>query len=462
MRLKLPVLRSPSKPLVPRSLGEVGWRSGGVGGPVPNRTRHLLVRGPILLTIIAFLLLSFSSVSSVGAQAQGSYFRSGAEETRFASGARGSYSERSEEQGSRPADSVGRGSYYDRLLELQRLIKEYQAKITGLQGQERTLKNEITYLDTQIYLTQLEIEEAETEIKLLSEDIGDLSQRLERIASFLEFQEKTFVARARSAYISDQLSSFDIILGSENLDEAMRQIKYLKVLEAQDREVLEQIRDIRADYNAQKALLEEKKADVEELKKTVEDKKVALEGQRGNRAYLLAVTRNDEQRYQGLLAQVKAEVDSINRALRGGGSPIGWKKAGDRIAWEGNTGCSTGCHLHFEYRVGGSAPWQSTPVNPLPYLNNGTLKWPEINPTIAQWYGDNKWIYKYYGYPQGHPGIDMYLDCGAPIFAAKRGYATLHRDYMYCYHLGRWTTGWGVIIDHQDGTYTIYWHIQGQ
>ncbi|MGB0120815.1 MAG: M23 family metallopeptidase [Solirubrobacterales bacterium] len=43
--------------------------------------------------------------------------------------------------------------------------------------------------------------------------------------------------------------------------------------------------------------------------------------------------------------------------------------AGQTVGWVGNTGDSSGCHLHFEYWVG---PWQTggKPIDPLPYLKS--------------------------------------------------------------------------------------------
>ncbi len=232
---------------------------------------------PILLTVFAFLLLSFH-----------------------------------------PANAAC--DLWCQLSKLDKKIQEYQSKIAELQSQERNLESQIAYMNYQIGLTQLEIKEKETEIKLLGEDIDELSVRLERIASFLEFQEETFVNRARSAYIAGQLSPFDIVFGSDSLDDAIRRIKYLKVLEAQDREVLEQMRDVRGDYDKQKASLEEKKISVETLKAELEEKRAALAQQRASKEDLLAITQGSEATYQRLLKQAKAEAAAIRAlvSVRGG------------------------------------------------------------------------------------------------------------------------------------------------
>src|SRR3990170_4417201 len=102
--------------------------------------------------------------------------------------------------------NAGCTDYFSCTKEIERVKKE----ISRLDGLENTLAN-------QIYLTELEIQAKEEEIKVLSGDIGDLSTRLERIGNFLDYQEEIFANRARLAYASDQLSSFDIVLGAENL-----------------------------------------------------------------------------------------------------------------------------------------------------------------------------------------------------------------------------------------------------
>src|SRR3989304_3930006 len=212
----------------------------------------------------------------------------------------------------------------DSTTDLLRQIDAYKKKLSSLRNQKNTLANQIIYLDDQIYLTQLEIRAKEEEIKLLSADIGDLSTRLERIGNFLDYQEEIFANRARLAYASDQLSSFDIVLGAENLDDALRRIKYLHVLEDQDVQALGEMRDTRTSFNDQKKPLVNKESDEKKLRKELNQKEDSLAQQKVSKQNLLVVTRNNEQTYQTLLKEAESQLEAIRRAvnLRGGSTPL--------------------------------------------------------------------------------------------------------------------------------------------
>ncbi len=359
---------------------------------------------------------------------------------------------------------------YDKLTSQEQKKKELEAKIRALQAQENTLANQMAYLDSQISLTLIQQEEAHTKIeetqRLLegvNDDIDELSGKLENLDSSIGDLHKVLASRIRLSY-QLEVTGGDVLLNSQNAQDVVKHLAYLKSLQKEDKRLLEKMNGTRDVYAVKKEKLEGLKTEKEELKaqlveqkSALEAQEVALQQQQASKAWLIGVTQNEEAKYQRLVAEVEEEIRSIRNALANLGAKIGSVKQGDVIAHLGNTGCSTGPHLHFGYYVNGVA------VDPKPLLDNGTFIWPVNDPVVTQWFNDpdtRSWYQANFGMP-GHNGIDIFdgtVGYGAPILAAADGIAYKVSDSQACWMTG--TVGKGIRIDHPDGTKTIYWHVQ--
>ena len=358
-------------------------------------------------------------------------------------------------QGQGGNTSVG-ASYNDLVNKLNENIRrqnELRQKIADAQDQANTLANQISYLENQIALTRLEIEETQDRLSQLKTDIKDVSGKLSNTKEELDYSQEVANSRIRKLYRQGYIQATDVFLTSSSFNEYIVRKVYAEAIKEQDISLLETLKETKQEFTNQKNDLEDKKAKEEDLNKKLEDKKGSLVSQNSNKQYLLGVTKNDEQNYQKLLAQVQTELESIARALGGGAVRLGPVKKGEVIAFQGNTGCSTGTHLHWGVYVNGIA------VNPRIYINNGRLAWPERGFTITQEFGANyNWYMQNFGLP-GHNAIDMTSGFSSPIYASADGIAYAASDSKPCYAFTG-TVGKGVMIDHGGGLRTIYWHIK--
>jgi peptidoglycan hydrolase CwlO-like protein len=226
----------------------------------------------------------------------------------------------------------------ERLQQLTDEIQKYESELQRLAAQKNTLSNQIAQYDAQIKLTVLKISQTEEKIALLG-------GRIEQLQGSLESLTSAFVVRANQTYKMSRFSEpYLLLLSSNNLSDVVSTYHYLKRIQEADRDLLDRLKIARETYIDQKS-------EQEALQAELERQKVTLAAQRVAKDQLLTQTKNDEKRYQSLLAQAKSEYEAIQAILAGKGQEekVGHVNEGDKIATiiAGPSCNSSGEHLHF-------------------------------------------------------------------------------------------------------------------
>ena len=361
--------------------------------------------------------------------------------------------------------AIAQESTDERLQRLSQEIAQYEREIVRLQTQANTLNNQIAQYDAQIRLTTLKITQVEEKILILGWRIDQLEVSLTALTD-------AFSNRAVETYKMARLGdAFLMLVAAPDLNGAVSRFHYLQKIQEADRDLLIRLQEAQTSYVVEKE-------SQEDLQRQLTEEKAKLANQKSAKAELLRVTRNDEKKYQELLAQARSELEAIQAILAGKGteSQVGHVNEGERIASviQGASCNSSGTHTHFIVSSNGvtqnpfsylrsgvsyencSGPYCGSPDGD-PFNPGGSWNWP-MNPSIkfnqgygVTWAVRNTWAGSIYIF---HNGLD-FNGASSEVKAVRAG--TLYR--------GSYIGGSGcslryVRVDHDENELdTFYLHV---
>lgn len=349
--------------------------------------------------------------------------------------------------------------------ELEEQISKYKKELEIIEAQKKSLttqiannkkqissnEQQIDVISQEIELQELEIESLQTQIASSEDNLKTLgmalgiaemelkltNEQIDKISQIAEYQ-------TRQIYKKLKVTSSTSILNMVDSNNFLNSKSFDEILTKKDRLIIEELSRLKTLQDQKTFQIQENKSEQEKVNFSLNDQKQQLETAKAsleqrksflaNQIEVLGVQISTASNQQGVLSEKEKQAESllnqyeseliayINSQVIVSGAEV---KKGDIVGYQGNTGNSTGEHLHFTVILNG------TKVNPCKYLpasgivsnagmtcnyGNGTLGLPELrNPIMTQEYSNSSLGYY-------HDGIDIVGPRGNAILAAHDGY----------------------------------------
>ncbi|MCX6719303.1 MAG: peptidoglycan DD-metalloendopeptidase family protein, partial [Candidatus Taylorbacteria bacterium] len=311
---------------------------------------------------------------------------------------------------------------------LEKEIAGYQSQIDKLGSQASSLSVTIKSLD----LTQKKLA---ADIKITENKILAKNLQIQELSSQISNKEDTISDDhgiiARSFALMNEYgdrSIPEILLSGDSVSNALDSFDNLATVQNVLVDHVNDIKQVKADLEANKHATEQAKADLQRLNKQINDQRQVVVNTQAEQNKLLKETKQTESGYQKILATKKAQKEAFEKEV-----------------------------LSFESQLHLSVDLSKTP-----HTGSGVLSWPLDKVKITQYFGNtpfataNPQIYNGFG----HTGVDFGAAIGTPIKAALNGtvVGVGNTDILStCLSFGKW-----IMVEHPNGLSTLYGHMSLQ
>ncbi|PIZ81497.1 MAG: hypothetical protein COY02_01760, partial [Parcubacteria group bacterium CG_4_10_14_0_2_um_filter_41_6] len=301
--------------------------------------------------------------------------------------------------------------------EIQGKIDAYESKIQSKRNEALTIRNQLDSLSDDIEQTKWELDLKKEQIKEVNLKIAETENRINLKEQEIASQKEKISEFIRLLYQTGQKTTVEILLANDAFSEFFDQTQYLETVEQDLSTILKKLKAVKEKLDQEQKDLESERVELNDLKDKLAGAQMGLEEKVTAKNVILEATQADEEKFQTLLKQVRAEQAQINSDI---------------------------VTLEKQLRAKLEASGDKT----LSELSGQGFIWPVPSHTVTATFHDPDYPFRRYF---EHPAIDIRSKQGTPIQAIGSGYVSRAVDSGLGYSY--------ISLIHADGLSSVYGHV---
>ncbi len=280
-------------------------------------------------------------------------------------------------------------------------ISAVNQQLTAVSSQKQSLQSQINSYNYQTKQLNLNLAAGELTVQQLALQIQSLGFDIQDIKNAITQAKQSIINIFQKIQQNDADNMLIVFLRNKSLTDSVLELQTLKDLEANLSVNVDNLTTLQQDLSQKISDSTQKQNQISLENENIKYRKEIIGQQNSDKQALLAETKNKESAYEALMSQLQQRQAEINNEV----------EAIDSIL--------------------------RTKIDPslLPPVGSGILSWP-VTGIITQGYGATDFAQTAYN-SKWHPGIDIGVPMGTPIFASEDGTVVLAMNQdLYCYREG--------------------------
>ena len=303
--------------------------------------------------------------------------------------------------------------------------EELKDQLAEAEAQQAAAQEKRQLLTQQLNAINAEIANIDAQISYYDGEIAQKEEERKEAEAREAEQYELFCQRVRMMEEQGTVSYWSILFNAEDFSDLLDRIADVDAVMAYDNEVMDQLIATREELERLQADLESARAEEQAAKEQQEAKKAEQQAKVAEA--------------QALVDQINADVAEVNRQL------------------DEESAAASEIQAEIAKKQKQLEEERKQQNVTLPPTGSG-YQWPLPSSCLTLTSAFGYRIHPISGQPHSHTGIDVSAAGGTPIYAAKGGQVIMSE-----YGSGvNWSYGNFVVIDHGDGTTTLYAHMSSR